>query len=61
MADTMTDAEQHAFETFALAYPHETYEADPEAFWTYFKKKCPNATREQMVEILKKTEADRGR
>ena len=43
------------FELFALVYPHEAYEYDPEAFWEFFQGERPGVSRELMVATLRET------
>ena len=50
------EAEQWAFEVFAELHPHEANKLDPERFWTFFKIKRPNISRERMNEILSETD-----
>jgi hypothetical protein len=46
------DMERLAFKHFALAYPHEAYEAFPDDFWALFHERYPDATRETMEALL---------
>jgi len=53
---------QLAWEMFCIAHPFAAHLHDPEAFWNFFHVRCPDITRERMVEILKDCEetSDRG-
>lgn len=55
----MTDDEitKAIFNQFALVYPVEAYQLDPEAFWKYFQTKRPGCSREDMLKVLEETSA----
>jgi hypothetical protein len=54
-AESEVKAEQTTWEWFARAHPHEAHENWPDRFWTFFQKKCPGKTREQMQQALAET------
>jgi hypothetical protein len=47
-----------AFELFAKAYPHKAYAKWPNKFFKFFRKYYPLITKQEMVKILKRTDAD---
>lgn len=52
----MREARLWALEAFASSHPHECYERWPWRFWIIFHRKCPNISKDEMVQILKDTE-----
>ena len=47
---------RRAFEAFAEAHPVETHNLDPDLFWEYFHRECPDRTRAEMETKLRECE-----
>lgn len=58
MSGNETDAqcEDIAWQVFCNAHPVEAYQHNPDRFWTYFRSRAPNVTRDEMVAMLKECE-----
>lgn len=54
LTGTETDEQlkQTAFEMLALAHPVEAHEHDPEKFWQFFQRQCPDCPRGRMEKML---------
>lgn len=50
------EVEKQAWESFAIAHPHEAYATWPDRFWELFHRKCPLLSREQMEANLNATD-----
>ena len=47
------EAEEWAWETFAIAYPHEAAEMDWRNFFAFMQKMVPGITEERVREALR--------
>jgi hypothetical protein len=52
----ITDDNREMFKVFCNLHPHEAYELNPQEFIRHCKDLNPDATEEEILEILKETE-----
>lgn len=56
--ETAEQCKSMAWAMLCNAHPVEAHAYDPERFWKYFHERCPDVTREKMVETLKQCELE---